>query len=505
MNKFWRELTQEEIDMLTNLLQDKKFQDEFFPILKSYKTWNIRDIILALLLWLGYGYAYRVQIQWQLKNKNRINAKSFLTFGTISGMIAFLNGFVPGSIVYVESCILAFISVAIDRKNENQGVTPEKNIFNNVVRSMDFPVVRYNRDGFPLVWNEAMEKASWYTYDQATEYFKLHGDVMGLIYKWKNLEKVQEYLGSMKVNWKGYSNVAFTMTLISWEEKPFLWTTFSDGKGGTWRFAQELLDADEIQKEYARTEGLLQELRLTKKALSETEEKAKKDPLTGAYNRMALNVDMEHHLSDTKERNLVLAVIDIDSFKQFNDSYGHVGGDEALKTISQFIWDHLHRQGDKLYRSGGDEFTIIIESDKFEDIIQKFNALRSDLAKKPIIVWGSEIPLKIKTSWGIIQFPTGAYISQSDIQTAITDITNEADTLMYWVKFYKKHLGKELLSQGKIQENDQEKNGLACHIYDSGGNKNGVHVYNAHGDFTLTQKEFEILQEKERIGYKKAL
>jgi len=84
------------------------------------------------------------------------------------------------------------------------------------------------------------------------------------------------------------------------------------------------------------------------------------DPLTKAYNRKAFDKDLENLLEIGKNKTLdmALAIIDLDDFKQINDTYGHLVGDFVLKKMVNII-KKLIREGDKIYRIGGDEFIVI--------------------------------------------------------------------------------------------------------------------------------------------------
>lgn len=81
------------------------------------------------------------------------------------------------------------------------------------------------------------------------------------------------------------------------------------------------------------------------------------DHLTNIQNRLALE---EQKKSDIPELPLAVVMIDIDFFKKYNDTLGHIKGDEALITLAQIIKDNLHRHADRLYRYGGEEFIIVL-------------------------------------------------------------------------------------------------------------------------------------------------
>ena len=86
------------------------------------------------------------------------------------------------------------------------------------------------------------------------------------------------------------------------------------------------------------------------------------DGLTGIPNRRAFEerLDQEWRRAVRSRERLSLAMIDIDRFKQFNDTYGHLAGDDCLRRVAQAMDDTLTRAGDFVARFGGEEFACIL-------------------------------------------------------------------------------------------------------------------------------------------------
>jgi diguanylate cyclase (GGDEF)-like protein/PAS domain S-box-containing protein len=86
------------------------------------------------------------------------------------------------------------------------------------------------------------------------------------------------------------------------------------------------------------------------------------DALTGAQNRRAFDQTLRSEWRRCTRANEPLSVvmIDIDNFKQFNDTFGHLVGDEALCAVARAITGSLHRAGDVLARFGGEEFALVL-------------------------------------------------------------------------------------------------------------------------------------------------
>jgi len=93
------------------------------------------------------------------------------------------------------------------------------------------------------------------------------------------------------------------------------------------------------------------------------------DPLTGVMNRRALNsaLDKEWKRSLRDGSYLSMAMLDIDFFKQYNDTYGHILGDQALQNVAATIKQHCKRSVDVVARYGGEEFVIILPGVKQPD------------------------------------------------------------------------------------------------------------------------------------------
>ncbi len=248
----------------------------------------------------------------------------------------------------------------------------------------------------------------------------------------------------------------------------------------------------------------MEELERTRKQLAHKEELAYKDSLTGTPNGRAFEEDMKNLLVGYKKRNIVMAMIDIDDFKDFNDIYGHEVGDMVLKQFSRLIQENLHRKGDSLYRIWWDEFIILLESDDFEGVVKKLNSLRHNIFETPVVIKDKTIPLRIGSSWGITRFKTGEYPEGEKLENAIKQIKKLSDEYMYAVKFYKQYIGSELLAEGKIQDTHKDKNGIARAIYDWVGEVLGVEVHNEYGILSLTKQEFENIRERKRTDIKTA-
>ena len=112
---------------------------------------------------------------------------------------------------------------------------------------------------------------------------------------------------------------------------------------------------------FTKIDKLEKKVKSLQQELDKTYKELLVDSLTKAYNKKALEKDLNEILkvSDQKDLDLVISVIDFDDFKNINDTYGHLVGDFVLVKLVEII-KRLIRKEHKLYRFGGDEFILIL-------------------------------------------------------------------------------------------------------------------------------------------------
>lgn len=115
---------------------------------------------------------------------------------------------------------------------------------------------------------------------------------------------------------------------------------------------------------------------------SETEHLSITDGLTGLYNRRLFEHNLEREFLRTKRytSNLSLAMIDIDHFKNINDTFGHQCGDYILKEISKIVFESF-RKTDMIYRYGGEELAVILTETSLDNAVIPLERLRSKIAQ----------------------------------------------------------------------------------------------------------------------------
>ena len=156
-------------------------------------------------------------------------------------------------------------------------------------------------------------------------------------------------------------------------------------------------------------------------------DQSREDALTHLGNRLRLREDLET-LSAQVERyghTYCTMLCDVDFFKAYNDTYGHLAGDEVLKRVADVISENL-RGGDLAYRYGGEEFLIILPQQSAESAVSTADRLR-----------GAAEDLRIpheKNPPGVVTISVGvAALSASELKSA-DDLLKEADEALYRAK-----------------------------------------------------------------------
>ncbi len=106
------------------------------------------------------------------------------------------------------------------------------------------------------------------------------------------------------------------------------------------------------------------------------------DPLTGAGNRLRLDEEVSALLSRAQRygHRCSLAICDLDFFKSFNDTFGHVAGDEALRRVAEAMRVNL-RSADALFRYGGEEFVVLLVEQPLTDATCAMERLRAEVER----------------------------------------------------------------------------------------------------------------------------
>jgi len=177
----------------------------------------------------------------------------------------------------------------------------------------------------------------------------------------------------------------------------------------------------------------LAELQDKEKTLKESEARfkflASHDPLTGILNRRSFielaGVELAH--ASHRSTPCCLAMMDLDYFKDFNDTHGHLAGDEALRHAVKTLEAGLRRH-DFMGRYGGEEFVFFFFGADEQTGMGVADRLRKSLAEKPVLLKNGHI--SITASFGI----TGSDSENSKEKDYVQKLINNADSALYSAK-----------------------------------------------------------------------
>jgi diguanylate cyclase (GGDEF)-like protein/PAS domain S-box-containing protein len=228
--------------------------------------------------------------------------------------------------------------------------------------------------------------------DVVTERYlqKIHGDKMPTRYTYRTLRK------DGQTQWIANSSV-----MIKWEGRP-----------ATLNIITDITDRKRMEEVLLESEKRYRELSII-------------DDLTQLYNSRHFynQLKMEIDRADRYGQPLTVLFLDLDDFKQFNDTYGHVEGDRVLLRLGQVVRSQL-RQTDSAYRYGGEEFIILLPMTTSKDGVVMAERIRTGFKRENFsAVTGKDVHMTV--SIGIAQYKPGENMKA---------FVHRVDQLMYQAK-----------------------------------------------------------------------
>ena len=141
------------------------------------------------------------------------------------------------------------------------------------------------------------------------------------------------------------------------------------------------------------------------------------DSLTGLYNRKHLMETLDNEVARSKrhKHDFAVLVIDIDHFKEYNDTYGHLAGDEVLSRLAS-VFKKSVRSCDYVARYGGEEFILVLPEIGPEDGVKAAERIRKKVVKENFA--GDGEPREVTVSVGVASYPKDGDDPQAIIRHA---------------------------------------------------------------------------------------
>ena len=165
------------------------------------------------------------------------------------------------------------------------------------------------------------------------------------------------------------------------------------------------------------------------KAYETIQRQAVIDALTGIPNRRSFSEQLLREFRRSKRDKYPLSIImcDVDNFKSYNDTYGHLKGDECLKAVAKVIDKSVNRPSDFCARYGGEEFVVILPNTALKGAVDVAEKIRTNIQKIGIEHIKS-LPLQVVSlSLGVTSMETKTSMSHEEL-------VNKADKALYMAK-----------------------------------------------------------------------
>ena len=159
--------------------------------------------------------------------------------------------------------------------------------------------------------------------------------------------------------------------------------------------------------------------------ISKIKNSANRDFLTNLYNRRYFfkTVNTYYKSAKKKDENFAIAMLDIDKFKNINDTYGHKVGDDVIKSLAQVLVENT-KGSDVVSRFGGEEFCVVLKDVNKEQAYNIFEKIRKTIENNEIELDEIDNPIRYTISIGVTM----------DKRNSLEDMINYADELLYLAK-----------------------------------------------------------------------
>jgi diguanylate cyclase (GGDEF)-like protein len=154
-------------------------------------------------------------------------------------------------------------------------------------------------------------------------------------------------------------------------------------------------------------------------------EQAIRDSLTGLFNRRFLEESFIQALAraEREKQNIGVILLDIDKFKNINDTYGHAAGDQVLVAMAKTLL-HQMRSSDTICRYGGEEFLLVLPNSNLEETRRRAEDLHQAVGQLEVLY--GESRLKVTASLGIASYPLHGL--------GMDELVRHADNNLYMAK-----------------------------------------------------------------------
>ncbi len=152
------------------------------------------------------------------------------------------------------------------------------------------------------------------------------------------------------------------------------------------------------------------------------------DGLTGIANRRSFDMALEEEWNRARRADIPLALImlDVDHFKLFNDHYGHLAGDDCLRSLTQVLLKEVRRSGELVARFGGEEFVVLMPDSSVQAAVDAAQRIQAAVRVLGLI--------HAETVSGVVSFSFGVASLKPSSEHVPDDLVRQADLALYRAK-----------------------------------------------------------------------
>ena len=353
----------------------------------------------------------------EIENKEfvfrRKNGSNFV--GLLSSRIITTDG---------DKQIVSVIHDITNRKKAEQEIRESKELYLSIINSSPDDITIAQMDGSILMVSPAGKKM--FGFEANVDELSLNLNIMDFLdpeFREKARDKQMKMLQGEVFGPSEYMGLRLDGTKFDIEVN----TAFiRDIEGKPIKIVLAIRDISERKEAEAKIQELILQLEIEKNA-----EKVNSitDSLTGIANRRYFDeiLNKEFYRLKRSGAPLSLIMLDVDYFKKYNDTYGHLAGDNCLKQIGNILKNSVGRVYDSVTRYGGEEFGIILPETSLEGAITLAESIKKSVEDLKIIHEKSEINEYITVSLGVTT------LSTVDIES-VEEIIERADKALYRAK-----------------------------------------------------------------------
>lgn len=296
-----------------------------------------------------------------------------------------------------------------------------------ILENLHASIALVGKDGILLAWNPAFETCrNGFTTSALLEDFFSPNDR-----EWVHIKlagrKEERWVGEFPIRGKAANSLCDCMLLPISDDKFLFFVESIDSSNELLGVVEKLnrqVRLYQVESEHSKKLARNKQIEL-ESVIAQATEVAQTDALTILFNRRAIIRELQKEVLRAERYSMMLSVsiLDVDHFKDINDTYGHPAGDEVLRQVSERLRDGV-RHPDIVGRYGGEEFIILLPNSDARAAAEQAARLCKQMNETPIQV--KEKMIQVTLSIGVAQLRNG--------QDTWDNLLSRADNAMYEAK-----------------------------------------------------------------------